>query len=170
MTNEKHDLFTILDTNKCGFDLGFKDEMLTDAQIEGLTHCKSHEADTTLLVKLEGSCYGEVTIDYTNETRSFYFTHVPAAKALLDPYDDMFGFSQTAESLVQYKIDGNLEKNTFQMTARVQCRTADNCATEKIRSLLKNLTTPDARKTIFQDLKNFLLGSTATPSTSLSYE
>ena len=168
MTNEAGDLFSIFDSNKCGFDLNSNGIMHTDEEIEGLKNCKTREAGSGFLFGSTGSCYGQVTIDYTSGLRSFYFTHVPYSKLFLDPYNDMFGFFHNAESVVQYRIKGSLENNTFHMTTRVQCKTGSNCATAKIRSLLANLTLSDPRKAIFQQLRHFLIGNDASPPSSLT--
>lgn len=153
MTNEKSSLLNFISTNKCAFEMTIGETMQDNNQIEGLPNCKTRDADT---FGMQGSCYGEVAINYTTKKMSFQFTHVPLRKAFSDPYDDMFGFSPTAESLVQYKIFGNMAENTVVIETRVQCRTEDNCAVDKIRAMLSNLTVVDSRQKIFEELNNFL--------------
>ena len=153
MTNEQSSILNFISTNKCAFELTIGDTMQNNNQMEGLPNCKTRDADTG---PLEGSCYGEIVINYATKTMSLHFTHVSLKDTFLNPYDDMFGQSQTAESLVQYKISGNMAANTFVMETRVQCRTADNCAVDKIRAMLSNLTAVDSRKKIFEELNTFL--------------
>jgi hypothetical protein len=89
---------------------------------------------------------------------------------MLSPYDDMFGFLSGIKSVVQYKINGNFEKEEIQMTTRIQCQTSDNCALDKLRKLISNLTIINARKNIFKELTNFLNPPDSTPPSELTYK
>lgn len=153
MTNEGNSLLNVFDINKCAFELNIGEAMHDNNQIEGLPNCKTRSADT---LALQGSCYGEVAIDYKTKKMSFRFAHVTLADSFSSPYDDMLGTFKTAESLVQYKISGNMEENSFVMVTRVQCKIQDNCALDQIRAMLPNVTIVEPRVIIFKEIGDFL--------------
>jgi hypothetical protein len=95
-------------------------------------------------------------------------THVTGLHSFQSPYDDMFGFLNGIQSVVQYKINGHLEKEKVQMITRIQCKTYDNCALDKLRKLLPNLTISDTRWNIFKELRTFLNTPESTQGSSLT--
>ncbi len=163
---------TLLSPTKCKFDLHINDPIPTNnALTSPASTCAIHDADSkTPIGTVSGSCYGEVSIDYNKKTMTIELTHVPAAASMLSPYDDMFGFLSGIKSVVQYKINGNFEKEEIQMTTRIQCQTSDNCALDKLRKLISNLTIINARKNIFKELTNFLNPPDSTPPSELTYK
>ncbi|CAF5126490.1 unnamed protein product, partial [Rotaria sp. Silwood1] len=77
-------------------------------------------------------------------------THISAAQSVLSSYDDMFGVDTGIRSVVQYRIMGNLKNKTIFIRKRIQCKTYDNCALDKLRKLLSNLTISETRLNIFK--------------------
>jgi hypothetical protein len=156
----------------CEFIHDINKSIPTDNELtSAISSCTIGEAETDFsLFKVTGSCYGEVEIDYNKKTMKIYLTHVSSAQTFSSPYDDMLGFLKGIKSVVQYKINGNLETDKIQMTTRIQCVTNDNCALDKLRALISNLTISDTRKNIFKELKNFLNPSESNPSSQLTYK
>ena len=153
----------------CAFDLDLDESIPTNDELTlAKFKCMIDEADfVTALATFPGSCYAEVSVDYNKKTMAFQFLGLTPAASILSPYDDMFGFLNGIKSVVQYKINGNLETDELRMTTRIQCSTGDNCALDKLRRLISNLTVINARKNIFNELKNFLNPSESNPSSQL---
>ncbi|CAF1198358.1 unnamed protein product [Adineta steineri] len=149
--------------NKCSMNLNITDPIPTDDLLTAShTECEIKEAGViTFLGSSDGSCYAEISIDYNTKKMEVITRRVYFANSQQSPYDDMFGFANDIRSIVQYKIEGNLKQNEFKMTTRVQCDTYDNCALDKIRKLLTNLTDIVPRTQTFGQIKNFLISSTA---------
>jgi hypothetical protein len=147
-----------MSTSSCEFELNINDPIPNDATLTGTaSKCAIQNADLiTVFGSSDGSCYGEVSIDYDTGKMMVKLTGVSVAHSLISPYDDMFGILNGIKSVIQYKINGNLEKEKIQMTTRIQCKTYDNCAIDKLRKILQNLTISDARRKIFKELIKFL--------------
>jgi len=144
--------------SSCEFELNINDPIPNDEALTATSSkCAISEADLiTVIGSFDGSCYGEISIDYDTGKMIVKLTGVTVAHSLISPYDDMFGILNGIKSVVQYKINGNLENEKIQMTTRIQCKTYDNCAIDKLRKLLKNLTISDTRRKIFKELQKFL--------------
>jgi len=167
MTNEDG---SILSTSKCTFELNINDPIPDDTKLTTTaSKCKMREANS--IIKFgdsDASCYGEISIDYDTKKMTVTLTDVSSLQAIMSPYDDMFGFLNGIKSVVQYKINGNLEKEKIQMTTRIQCDTYDNCALDKLRKLLPNLTISDTRQKIFKKLIQFLNTPESTQESELT--
>jgi hypothetical protein len=152
------DVGSILTTAKCTFDLNINEPIPDDSKLTApASKCAIHEADTvSLFGHSDGSCYAGISIDYSTKKMNVKLNHVSVLLSTLSPYDDMFGFANGIQSIVQYKIKGNLEQGTLKMTTRIQCQTYDNCALDKLRKLLPNLTISDTRLNIFKEVIKFL--------------
>ncbi|CAF3740294.1 unnamed protein product [Adineta steineri] len=156
--------------NECSLhNININAPIPSDTELNGLlSPCAIKEAGiSTPLGYVDGSCYAEISIDYTKKEMDVKATNVFFPLTLQSPYDDMFGFANGIRSIVQYKIEGNLKQNEFKMTTRVQCDTYDNCALEKLRKLLPNLTNIVPRTQTFGKIKNFLISSTAGGATPM---
>jgi hypothetical protein len=118
------------------------------------TYCQMKEANAmlTLSGRNDGSCYAEVTINYKAKTMNVRLTHINGMWYTISPYDDMVGNNKKIKSVIQYKINGNLEKNEVELSARFQCKTGDNCALAKLRTFLPDLIKPEARLPVFQQV------------------
>jgi hypothetical protein len=158
------------DNSICEFNLDLGKSIPTNDELtSAIGKCTIDEADITVLtVTTAGSCYAEVSIDYNKKTMTIQLLRLFPIASFASPYDDMFGFFNGIKSVVQYKINGNLETDELQMTTRIQCTTGDNCALDKLRRLMSNLTISDARKNIFKELKNFLNPSASNPPSQLT--
>jgi hypothetical protein len=88
---------------------------------------------------------------------------------MLSPYDDMFGIANGIRSVIQYKIDGNLEQQKLEMVTRIQCKTYDNCALDKLRKLLPNLSISETRLNIFKEVITLLNSPHASQGSELKY-
>jgi hypothetical protein len=160
----------LLLTSQCTFELNINDPIPDDSKLATPTSkCAMREADSIILFShSDGSCYGEVSIDYDTKKMMIKLTHVSSLESVLSPYDDMFGFLNGITSVAQYKINGNLETEQIQMTTRIQCKTYDNCALDKLRKLLPNLIISEPRQNIFKELIKFLNTPESTPSSKLT--
>ncbi|CAF4361158.1 unnamed protein product [Rotaria sp. Silwood2] len=155
MTNQAG---TVISLSTCIFELNINDPIPDDVTLSAtFSDCAIHEADSmSLLGHTDGSCYSEVSIDYNTQKMKVYLTHVTGLQSFSDPYDNMLGFANGIKSVVQYKIAGNLEQAKIQMTTRIQCKTSDNCALDKLRNLLSNLTITETRLDIFKKIIGLL--------------
>ncbi|UJR14251.1 hypothetical protein I4U23_001242 [Adineta vaga] len=109
---------------------------------EATNNCAIKEADSKgfgLTAEGSGSCFVEIITDYTKNKMIVTATSVGIVASFIDPYDDMFGFAKGIKSVIQYKIYMNLEIKELVMATRIQCKTYDNCALDKLRKLLPNL-------------------------------
>ena len=145
---------------QCTFTQNIPDAIPTDQDFP-TTHptCAMKEANSKLLSLAsynDGSCYAEATFDYKANTVVVRLTHVNNIWYTASPYDDMMGNNRKINSVIQYKINGNLEKSEVELSVRIQCKTADNCALTKLRALLPDLIKPEARLPVFQQVINLL--------------
>ncbi|CAF3904546.1 unnamed protein product [Rotaria sp. Silwood1] len=149
MTNQAG---SIISLSTCTFELYINDSFPNNKDlVNTYKNCAIHEANSmSILGHTDGSCYAEISIDYNTQKMKIYLTHVTAVQSVLSPYDDMLGLAKGIKSVVQYKITGNLEQEKIQMTTRIQCKTSDNCALDKLRNLLSNLTITETRLNIFK--------------------
>lgn len=166
-TSDSGSLSTFVTITPCTFEVPFgksipkNDELSTSA-----SKCAMRDADTNIKIgKADGSCYGEVSIDYVTKKITVVLKHISFLKSAKSPYDDMFGFLNGIKSVIQYKIDGNLKNGQVQMITRVQCKTSDNCALEKLRELLSDLMITDSRTKLFKQLMDLLNTPGANPDT-----
>ena len=160
---------TLVSWTKCTFHLDINEPIPDNSKLTGTaSKCAIHEANTISLAgKSDGSCYAEVSIDYSTKKMSFEVTHVTFVQSFSDPYDDMFGFANGIKSVVQYKINGDLEKENLIMITRIQCKTYDNCALDKLRKLVPNLIISDTRVNIFKEVVKILNNPNSSPGSSL---
>ena len=156
--------------SSCLLDFDTSRSIPTDSELTALNGCKMTTNGVTWNdgITTVHSCYGEVSIDYQTKAMKVFFTHVSHVEISKNPYDDMLFTLNGLESVVQYKIDGNLKDSTVHMTTRIQCKTSDNCAVEKLRQLLANLTIVEARRDIFKQLANFLIPPTSATTSELT--
>ncbi len=142
----------------CKFQLHINDSIPDDTQLTNVaSNCQIRDANSFVTVSIPGgSCYGEIVIDYNTKQMEIKLTHVSALESTRSPYDDMLGLITGIQSVVQYKINGNVEKGQLKMVTRVQCKTADNCALNTLRELLSNLTISKAREKKFEELSTHL--------------
>ncbi len=157
-------------SSKCTFELNINDPIPDDTKLTTTaSKCEIKQADSIHPTSIfDSSCYGEVSIDYNTKKMTVTLTHVTGLHSFQSPYDDMFGFLNGIQSVVQYKINGHLEKEKVQMITRIQCKTYDNCALDKLRKLLPNLTISDTRWNIFKELRTFLNTPESTQGSSLT--
>jgi hypothetical protein len=143
---------------ECKFSFGINDVIPDNTELlENSTTCEmkvAHLIDIGDIV--DGSCYAEVSIDYQTKHMTIKLTHVNIALALISPYDDMFGFANGIKSVIQYKINGDFDNEEVTFTTRIQCDTYDDCAFDKLRKLLPNLTKPETRLTTFKNVATLL--------------
>ncbi len=160
---------SILSLTTCTFQLNINEPIPDDSKLAGTaSKCGMHEANIiSLFGHSDGSCYAEVSIDYSTKKMIFEVTHVTLVQSKLSPYDDMFGFANGIKSIVQYKINGNLETEKLIMTTRIQCKTYDNCALDKLRKLLPNLIISNTRMNIFKEVVKFLNDPNLSSGSSL---
>jgi hypothetical protein len=169
MTNEGGSIASLIE---CKFDLNIKDSIPDDKKLVAPpSKCALHNADTIALFgHSDGSCYAEVAINYYTKKMIVKLTHVTIAQSMLSPYDDMFGIANGIRSVIQYKIDGNLEQQKLEMVTRIQCKTYDNCALDKLRKLLPNLSISETRLNIFKEVITLLNSPHASQGSVLKYE
>ncbi|CAF3014751.1 unnamed protein product [Rotaria sp. Silwood2] len=138
--------------SKCDFVLNINDHIPDDAKLTAtFKDCAIHEANSvTISGHTDGSCYAEVFIDYDTKMILVELAYVNAVQSVLSPYDDMFGVVTGIKSVVQYRIIGNFKNETIFMRTRIQCNIYDNCALDKLRKLLSNLTISETRLNIFK--------------------
>ena len=151
----------IFSSSKCEFSLDIKKPIPDDEVLTSTTSvCAMADVDSIAGLKSTGgSCYGEISIDYSTQEMKIKLTGVNSLKSFLDPYDDMLGlytFLAGKKSVIQYKINGDFENEKIVMITRIQCTTSDNCALVKLRQYLSNLTIIDIRMNRFKELINFL--------------
>ena len=160
---------TLTKGTSCQFDRNTDQLIPNDSDLTSSGGCRMVQDGVTLSdgLTVVHSCYGEVSIDYQTKAMKIFFTHVSPVDAPQDPYDDMLALFNGMESVVQYKINGNLKDDKVHMTTRVQCKTSDNCAVEKLRQLIVNLTIIDTRREIFKQLTNFLIPPTSAVASEL---
>jgi hypothetical protein len=153
-----HKSGSILSQSECTFTLNINDQIPDNTKLVAIpSKCAMHEADSiTILSHSDGSCYAEISIDYYTKKMTIKLTHVSFLQSTLSPYDDMFGFANGIKSVIQYKINGNLEQEKIEMITRIQCKTYNDCALDKLRKLLPNLTISDARLHIFKQVIKLL--------------
>ncbi|CAF2163921.1 unnamed protein product [Rotaria magnacalcarata] len=161
---------SILAEPKCEFVLNINNSIPPITQfLAKYSQCAIHNADSVVLLgHSDGSCFADVDIDYVANTMRIHLTHVTAAQSLLSPYDDMFGFANGIKSVVQFKVVGNLEKKKINLITRLQCKTSDNCALDKIRYLLSNLTNSHTRLSTFKDTIKLLHNPMSKVASGLS--
>lgn len=157
---------------QCEFTQNITDPIPTDQDLlRTQPSCTMKEANSklsTLVSYNDGSCYAEATFNYKVNTVVVRLTHVNSIWYTASPYDDMMGSNRKINSVIQYKINGNLEKNEVELSARIQCKTTDNCALTKLRALLPDLIKPEARLPVFQQVINLLNTPDANQATHLT--
>lgn len=155
---------SVLSTIRCEFSLKINEPIPKDSEfLINYTQCDIHEADSIVVMgHSDGSCYADVTIDFKTKTMIIHLTHVAGLQSLVSPYDDMFGIGNGIRSVLQYKVAANLKHETVQFITRIQCKTFDNCALDKLRYLLSNLTNAHTRLEIFKDAIKLLRKSDST--------
>jgi hypothetical protein len=169
MTNEAGSITSL---TECRFTLNIKDPIPDDTKLIATpSKCAIHNADSVaLLGHSDGSCYAEVSINYDTKEMTITLTHVSIVQSMLSPYDDMFGIANGIRSVVQYKINGNLEQQKIEMVTRIQCKTYDNCALDKLRKLLSNLTISTTRLNIFKEVTHLLNSPHSSQEPELKYD
>lgn len=155
----------LLNTAKCQFQMNSGDNFPSDTDLTKLaSQCEKRSIESALPIG-DAYCYGEVAIDYVKQTISVKLSHASGQKLLVDPYNDMVGVFTDIRSVVQYKINTNLDQNTIEMKIRILCKSADNCAVEKLRHVFSNITRwTGSRDNVYQEIKKELNHSQTTPS------
>ncbi|CAF3822891.1 unnamed protein product [Rotaria sp. Silwood1] len=155
---------------KCDFVLNINDPIPDGTKLAAtFKDCTMREANSvTASGPIDSSCYAKVFIDYDTKMMLVELTHIIAAQSVLSPYDDMFGVDTGIRSVVQYRIMGNLKNKTIFIRKRIQCKTYDNCALDKLRKLLSNLTISETRLNIFKKNMKLLYTSDSIGVSELS--
>ena len=156
----------------CSFELNINEPFPTDSTITRLSHnCEIEEATVFGIgVSLDSSCYAEITINYNTKKLSVKTIGLTLMQSKMSPYDDMAGLLTGINSVVQYKIEGKWEGEELTMTTRFQCKTFDNCALNKLRRFLPNLTNTENRLKVFKHLKGILNPFASGDESPLRYE
>ena len=163
---------TLLTINQCKFKLHTTDSFPDDQTLSGPgTNCKIKEASTKVFIaSIPGTCYAELTINDAKKKVELVANTVTAGvSGFIDPYDDMFGFATGIESVIQYKVNANIEAKRSVLIARVQCTTSDNCAVRKLRDLFSKLIDNQRRLKSLEEIDNLLNKSPPPIGTDLKY-
>ena len=154
----------------CEFSLGMANPMPTDDDLTGVGgSCEmKNPALVSMLGHNDGSCYADVTIDYSSKMMDFTSSAVNSALSLLPPYNGMMGIMKGIERVIQYKIYGDPTKNQFFMLVRYQCRTSTNCALTRLRELLPSLIQVATRTAVFEMINTLLNKDSPPPGTPVT--
>ena len=156
MMEDKKKLFDQFTSRPCLFQIRF-DEPFPDAKtLKDKHNCETENfALTSILGTPELSCFASVTLDYSLKTMQMQFNGV-GLSAKLDPYDHMLALYPTEELVTQYKIRGDFDTNTVELTVRVQCRMGDDCALNALVALLPRILQPTQQLEIFENINQVL--------------